>query len=290
MLAVLCALGSSLLYALASVLQHRGAAAQPDERSLTIGLMARLVRDPVWVLGLACDGGGFALQFIALGHGPIVVVQTLLVCGLLFALPIGAAWAGRRLTRVDWVGALLVCAGLAVFLAVADPAAGRDDARPAAWAALLLSVTAVAGLLTAFGYRPEPRRRAVLLAAAAGVVYGASAGLAKTTFHLLDHGLGPLVTNWQPYVLVLFGAAGMILSQSAFQAGALDFSLPTLTVADPVASIAIGACVFHEAIASGPGNITLEVLALVAMSAGVWLLGRFEADVARPDAKAAVGS
>ena len=288
MLAVLCALGSSLLYALASVLQHRGAAAQPDERSLTVGLMVRLLRDPVWVLGLACDGGGFALQFIALGHGPIVVVQTLLVCGLLFALPIGAAWAGRRLTRVDWVGAILVVAGLAVFLAVGNPAAGRNDAHPLVWAALLLSVTAAAGVLTAFGSRPEPRRRAVLLAAAAGVVYGASAALAKTTFHLLDRGLGPLVTHWQPYVLVVFGAAGMILSQSAFQAGALDFSLPTLTVADPVASIAIGACVFHEAIASTPGEITVEVAALAAMAAGVWLLGRFEAGMVRPDAKAGV--
>jgi drug/metabolite transporter (DMT)-like permease len=281
-LAVISALGASLMYALASVLQHRGAVDQPDEDSLTVGLMVRLLRHPAWLLGLACDAGGFVLQFIALGHGAIVVVQPLLVCGLLFALPIGAAWAGRRLTGADWLGALLVCAGLAVFLAVADPASGRDNTRPALWVALLVSVTVVAALLTAFSLGPDARRRAVLLAAAAGVVYGASAALTKTSSHLLDRGLVPVLTHWQPYVLVLFGGAGMILSQSAFQAGALDFSLPTMTVSDPVVSIAIGACVFHEAIAASPADITVEVLALAAMSVGVWLLARFEVEISKP--------
>jgi drug/metabolite transporter (DMT)-like permease len=267
------------MYALASVLQHRGARAQPDEESLTVGLMVRLLHHPAWLLGLVCDVAGFVLQFVALGHGPIVVVQPLLVCGLLFALPIGAAWSGRRLSRPDWVGAILVCAGLAVFLLIASPATGTNNASSGSWLALLLAVTVVAGLLTGFSLGPDHRRRAVLLAAAAGVVYGASAGLTKTCSHLLDRGLVPVVTNWQPYVLILFGGAGMILSQSAFQAGALDFSLPTMTVTDPVVSIVIGASLFHETIASSPAAIAAEILSLAAMSAGVWLLARFEAEM-----------
>lgn len=279
MLAVLCALGSSLLYALASVLQHRGARDQPEEQALRVGLLVRLLRHPAWLLGTACDVGGYGLQFVALGHGAIVVVQPLLVCGLLFALPMGAAWAHRRLSRVDWLGALLVCAGLAVFLAVAAPAAGRNDASPGSWTALLLSVTIAAGALTLMATAVDPRRRAVLLAAAAGVVYGAAAALTKTASHLLSAGIVPLVTHWQLYVLILFGGAGMLLSQSAFQAGRLDFSLPTMTVVDPVVSIAIGALVFHEAINGRPGPVMVEVLSLLAMSAGVWLLARFEAEL-----------
>src|ERR1700759_3810425 len=115
------------MYALASVLQQRSAAAQPADQALRLSLLGRLLRTPMWLLGLGCDIAGYILQFVALGHGPIVVVQPLLVCGLLFALPLGAAWAGRRLSRVDWIGAAFVCAGLAIFLAVADPAAGRND-------------------------------------------------------------------------------------------------------------------------------------------------------------------
>jgi drug/metabolite transporter (DMT)-like permease len=284
-LAVVCALGSAVLYALASVLQHRGAMAQPDDQSLKVGLLVRLARQPAWLTGLACDVGGYVLQFVALGHGPIIVVQTLLVCGLLFALPIGAAWSGRRLDRKDWIGAFLVCAGLACFLGVADPAAGRDDASTGSWVVLLVTVAVLALALTAASLGPDARRRAVLLAGATGVVYGAAAALTKTSAHLLGHGLVPLVTNWQPYALVVFGAAGMLLSQSAFQAGVLDFSLPTMTVADPIASIAIGAVVLREAISSSPAAITIEVVSLLAMSGGVWLLARFEAELARPVAK-----
>ena len=277
----MCALGCAVLYALASVLQHRGAIAQPDDQSLKVGLLVRLARQPAWLTGLACDGGGYVLQFVALGHGPIIVVQTLLVCGLLFALPIGAAWAGRRLDRGDWIGAFLVCAGLAVFLSVANPASGRSDASTAAWVALLVPVAVLTLVLTAASLGPDARRRAVLLAAATGVAYGAAAALTKTSAHLLGRGLVPLVTSWQPYVLVIFGAGGMLLSQSAFQAGLLEFSLPTMTVVDPIASIAIGAVVFREAISSSPVAIATEVVSLLAMSVGVWLLARFEAKLSQ---------
>jgi drug/metabolite transporter (DMT)-like permease len=269
-----------LLYALASVLQQRGAAAQPADQSLKMGLLVRLAKSPGWLIGLVCDGGGYVLQFVALGHGPLVIVQPLLVCGLLFALPFGAAWSGHRLSRSDWLGAVLVCAGLGVFLAVANPAAGRNNTRPLHWVILLVSVSVVALALVAASLGPSARRRAVTLAAAAGVVYGGAAALTKTSSHLLDRGILPVLTHWQPYVLVFFGVTGMLVAQSAFQAGALDFSLPTMTVVDPVVSIAIGAFVFHEAISARPVPIVIEVVALIVMSIGVYLLARFEAALA----------
>lgn len=267
------------MYALASVLQHRGARDQPDDQSMKLGLLVRLVRHPAWVIGTACDVAGYVLQFIALGHGPLVIVQPLLVCGLLFALPIGAAWAGRRLRAVDWGAALMVCAGLAVFLTVADPAPGRDNTGSLHWLALLLVVAAVSTALIAIGRAGDPRRRAVALAGAAGVVYGAAAALTKTSSHLLGRGVVPLFTHWQPYVLVAFGVGGMLLGQSAFQAGALDASLPTMSVADPVVSIVIGAVIFGEAISNGAGEVLAEAAALAVMCAGVYLLAVAEAAV-----------
>ena len=277
------------MYALASVLQHRGARDQPDETSMKLGLLVRLLRNPAWLIGTVCDGAGYVLQFVALGHGPIVVVQPLLVCGLLFALPLGAAWAGRRLTAGDWLAAVAVCAGLAVFLTVANPASGRDNTTPTEWTVLLLAVTAVAAGLVALALVSDARRRAVALAAGAGVVYGAAAALTKTTSHLLSRGVVPLFTHWQPYVLVVFGVSGMLMAQSAFQAGALDASLPTMTVSDPVVSIAIGALVFHETISNGPAAVVVEVASLAAMSVGVYALARAEAGSAGNPQVAAPG-
>jgi drug/metabolite transporter (DMT)-like permease len=265
------------MYGMASILQQRGAEAQPEDQSLKLGLLVRLVRNPGWILGLACDVAGFVLQFIALGHGPLVVVQPLLVCGLLFALPIGAAWAGRRLHRSDWAGAVLVCVGLAVFLAVSNPSNGRSNARPAVWIALLCADALVTGLLIAASFGGDARRRSVLLSGGAGIVYGAAAALTKTSSHLLSHGVIHVVDHWQPYVLVVAGIGGMVLGQSAFQAGALDVSLPTMTVADPIVSILIGALAFHERIAASPGAVSLETLGLVAVTVGVFMLARVEA-------------
>lgn len=275
---MLSALGCSLMYALASVLQQRSAAAQPADQSLRLSLLGRLVRNPAWVLGLLCDVLGYVLQFVALGHGTLVVVQPLLVCGLLFALPMGAAWAGRTLRRRDWLAAVLVCAGLAVFLSVAAPAAGHNDVQTRIWVLLLTSTAGATVALVAISRGDRaPWERAVLLSGAAGVVYGATAALTKTSSHLLDRGVIDLLGHWQPYALLVAGVGGMVIAQSAFQAGSLDSSLPTMTVVDPVVSIVIGAVGFGESIAAGPADLLAEVIALAAMSAGVFLLARSEA-------------
>jgi drug/metabolite transporter (DMT)-like permease len=276
-LAVLCALVSALLYGMASVLQQRGAAAQPEDQSLRLGLLARLIRDPWWVVGLGCDVAGYVFQFVALGHGPIVLVQPLLVCGLLFALPIGAAVAGRRLQRSDWIAAGMVCAGLAVFLIVARPSSGTSDVSSGVWVLLLTTCAATALFLVLMSRGRGPRLRVVLLSGGAGVLYGAGAALTKTSSHLLDEGWLHLALHWQPYMLALFGISGMLLAQSAFQAGWLDVSLPTMSVADPIVSIVVGALAFGERLASGPLSIPVEVVALMIMSAGVVALARSSA-------------
>ncbi len=287
---MLVALGSALMYALASVLQQRSAAAQPAEQALRLSLLARLLRTRMWLLGLGCDVTGYILQFVALGHGPIVVVQPLLVCGLLFALPLGAAWAGRRLRRRDWVAAFLVCSGLAVFLLVASPQPGHNNVAPIVWIALLGSAAGITlALVVASGGRPA-WQRAVLLSGGAGVIYGVTAALTKTSSHLLDGGIVHLLAHWQPYALLVAGLAGMVISQSAFQAGSLDASLPTMSVVDPIVSIVIGALAFGETIAAGAGEVTLEVIALMAMSTGVILLARSAADrTPQPRVQTALG-
>jgi len=265
------------MYAVASVLQQRGAAAQPAEDALRLTLLARLFRNRGWLLGMGCDVVGYGLQFVALGHGPIVIVQPLLVCGLLFALPMGAAWAGRRLRRLDWVAALLVCAGLAVFLLVAAPESGQSNVRPLVWVVLLTATGGTALLLVMLSFHRPAWQRAVLLSASAGVIYGASAALTKTSSHLLDSGVFHLVVHWQPYVLLVAAVGGMVVAQSAFQAGSLDASLPMMTVVDPIVSIVIGAVAFGESISSSAPAVVLEVIALIGMSGGVFLLARSEA-------------
>jgi hypothetical protein len=86
-----------------------------------------------------------------------------------------------------------------------------------------------------------------------------------------------MLRSWELYLLIGAGVVGMVLAQSAFQAGPLDASLPVLTVVDPVVSIVIGALVLSEGIRTGRVFSTLEVVGLVVMAVGVFLLSRAEA-------------
>jgi hypothetical protein len=110
------------------------------------------------------------------------------------------------------------------------------------------------------------------------MIYGITAALTKAAAHLFGSGGFPeLVTSWEAYALLAFGLLGMLLAQSAFQAGPLDASLPVLTVVDPIVSIFIGALVLGEGIANGWGPTVLEGIGLAIVTVGVFVLSRAEA-------------
>ena len=134
MLAVLLALGAALAYAAASVLQQREAEADDGVRDGGgVRLVLRLARKPVWLAGLGADGIGYCFQAAALGVGELLVVQPVLTSGILFALPAGAWWSGRRLRRADFGWACALAVGLTVFLLLAGTDGGKDRASTAAW-------------------------------------------------------------------------------------------------------------------------------------------------------------
>lgn len=275
LIAVVAALGAALAYAVASVLQHQAASAEPVEFSMRPALLLRLVARPKWLAGVAADISGFGLQFLALSYGALVVVQPVMASGLLFALPLGTFVYHRRMTATEWKGAVEVVVGVSVFLVVASPAEGKPDASQAGWV-LLLATTLGLSALFALAASRVPRRRAMLLAAATGTLYGLTAALTKTTGHLFGEGVAHAFTHWQPYALLVVGITSLLVGQSAFQAGALSSSLPVLAVFDPVASIVIGALVFDEAIGTAGIAPVIEALALASMLLGILHLARSE--------------
>jgi drug/metabolite transporter (DMT)-like permease len=273
-IAVAAALGSALSYAAASVMQQRAAQEEPAGQGLSPRLLLRLVRQPLWLAGLAADGLAYMLQFVALGHGSIALVQLLLVSGLLFALPLGALVAGCPIRRSDLLAGGLVVVGLATFLTVAEPASGRAEAPAATWVAIGAGgAIAIVGLLLLAGRRPGVRR-ATALGAAAGVANALVAVFSKASAHILEHGVLHAVMSWPPYALVASGAASLLLASSAFEAGSLAASLPMLTIVDPIAATIIGALFFGESLTVRGLAPVAEVASLAAMVAGVFMLGR----------------
>ncbi|MBV8431842.1 MAG: DMT family transporter [Solirubrobacterales bacterium] len=273
MLATVMSLVAAVLYAAASVFQHRAAVAAPRRHSLRPGLLGHLATQPWWLAGIVADGGGFGAQFIALAHGPLVLVQPLLVSGLLFALPLSALISGSRIRRNEVTASALVVGGLGVLLVSANPGRGHSAIHMSAWAWLLAAtlVPTAAFVVASLG---RPALKPALLATSGGILYGLTAALTKATAHALKIGVVHVLGSWQLYALVAAGAIGMVITQSAFQAGPLRASLPLLTVVDPMVSIAIGISVFHEHMDQDPLRIALELVGAAAMTVGVFMLGR----------------
>lgn len=285
-LAVAAALCSALFFALATVLQHRSAARAPAGQGLRLGLLTHLAARPVWLVGMLVSAAGLGLHAVALGLGRLVVVQPLLVCGLLFALPATVLLDRRRPSITEWGWAAVLVVGLAVFLVAAAPAGGDeipDDGR--------IVALGVADVLLVLGsavlaYRTGRRHRAALLGLATGAAYGLTAALLKYSVALAAHGVGRLLSSWPPYALLIVGAAAILLNQAAYQAGPLAASLPPMTIADPLIAIIIGALAYGEILRSAPVAITGQVAGFLVMGWAVVQLARRSAETrAQPPAE-----
>jgi len=264
---ILLALAASFVFALGTVLQHRAAASTPDEEA-GAGLLLRLARRPVWLAGMAADAVGFVFHAAALGAGRLVLVQPLLATSLVFALPLGAALDHRRISRGEFRAAVVVTAGLIVFLAVADPSGGHDDAPLARWLVAFAAGGAVAAAASLLGRGAAPARRAALLGSAAGVLFGLSAALTKTTVEELDQGVLAVLSDWPVYALLVVGYAGTAFAQSSLQTGALGPAVATQTIFDPLASVLLGMLVFGEHAHDSALGAVATLLAVTAMVGG----------------------
>ena len=153
-LSVILALVGAVLFAFGTVLQQKGTMEEPEGEALKAGFLLRLLRKPVWLLGVGIDALGYACQAAALGVGKLVVVQPLLVSSVVFALPIGARLTGQRIGRREIAGAVAVVVGLAAFTLVSNPEGGVDNASDRGWligAAVTLFSAVIGSVLAAIG-------------------------------------------------------------------------------------------------------------------------------------------
>ena len=269
---ILLSLGAACAFALSSSLKHVSAGEAPDAQSFKPGQVGTFVMATVrhrkWLIGIACDVVGLALQIVALHQGALAVVQPLLVSGLLFALLFRSFHDNHRLTARQMVWALALTAALAGFLVLAGTATTvvvheTADRLPAVVAFVSGAIFSLACVALGRRMRSEGRS-AALMGIAVGVIYAATAALLKGISDIAARHPLHLLVSWQLYLVVVLGAVGLLLNQLAFQAGPITASLPATATVDPLVSIAIGVLVYDEHIRRGVGN-GLMLLALLAV-------------------------
>lgn len=271
--AVGAAVCSALILGTASVAQQRSTKHVRSRRILSPRIMLDLVRQPLWLAGIAGSVAGFALQIVALRFGGLALVEPILACDLIFAVLI-SSFLRRRRDPVIFVGVAACTAGVAGFLVIARPSGGGPNYG---LHVLLLLASGLAALIAGclMVARRNRRLRSLALALACGANYGTAAFLVKLVISEAHGGLPLLFSSWPLYALAVAGPLGFLLNQEAFQESTMIAPvLAIITTTDPVLSIALATLWLGERLSSGRAQIAGETASLALMSAGIAVLAR----------------
>jgi len=275
-IAALIALCAAVFSAIGDVVRQRSAQEITDEQVGHLELFLMSLRDKKWWLGGCAAITNYSLQATALIWGSVVMVTALQVTALLFALPIYARLTRKRVTRWEWVWAVVLAASLAVVIIVGNPTVGVERAPLQDWAivAAVMGPILVLCVLAARIWSGRPVA-AVLLAVVAGSSLALFAVMTKGVVEVAEGGVGAVLRSWEFVPWLLVALAGMIFQQAAFRAGALTASLPTMTVCKPVVAGALGVILLSETFdVQGVevfvliGAVAMVILATVALARG----------------------
>ncbi|MGW8402124.1 DMT family transporter [Streptomyces lydicus] len=276
MTVILLALGAACCLGLGFVLQQAAAQQAPMKDYLSLRLLLDLVRMPQWVAGIGLMVVGMALGAVALGMGDITLVEPLLATNLLFAMALSRRLTRQRLGRTGWGGLWLLAGGVTAFIVAGRPQGGSRSTDHL-WQWLIMGLvlgTALTLAAVAKRERVHVSLEAALLGVAAGLIYGLQDALTRISGeHFAQGSWSALLSSWQPYAIVVLGVLALVMVQSAFESAPLRLSLPALTAAQPLAGILCGVGFLGDRLQVTPGALAWEMAGIVAVVAGIVLIG-----------------
>ncbi|MFE9989868.1 hypothetical protein ACFYRK_23785 [Streptomyces sp. NPDC005381] len=270
---MVCALGASVCFGTATVLQAMAAraAGEGGTDSGAAGaatLLLRSLRQWRYLAGLALDGVGFLLQIAALRSLPIYAVGAALAASLAVTAVVASWLIHVRLSRVEWGAVAVVCAGLAM-LGLASGAEG-DRTGSLGLKYAMLGISVVVLLLGLVGGRLPDRGRALTLGLGAGFGFG----VVEVAVRLIeDLDPGSLLSNPATYALLVGGGAAFLLLTTALQRGSVTTATAGLVIGETIGPALVGVIWLGDR--TREGLTWLAVLGFAVAVAGALALARF---------------
>ncbi|MGW6565975.1 hypothetical protein [Streptomyces sp. NPDC054975] len=263
---MICALGSSVCFGTASVLQALAtrAVAPGTGSGVDVALFLRAVRQWRYLAGLSLDGIGFGLQIVALLTLPIYTVGAALAASLAVTAVVASWLLKVRLSRVEWGAVAVVCAGLTM-LAFASGTEGEETGSDALRWAMLATAFGVLALGVVAGRLPD-RARALALGLGAGFGFG----VMEVAVRLID---GPDLANPAWYALLLGGGAAFLLLTSALQRGSVTTATAGAVLGETIGPALVGVVWLGDR--TREGLAWMAILGFTVAVAGALVLARF---------------
>ena len=243
-----------------------------------LALVLRLLRQPIWLLGLGLEIAGFLLEAVAFSVAPATLVAPVVACDMLVFVVLGSIVFGSRFsgTGLCGAGAMMCAVGLLTLAFSPDVKLGSpaDNVQLAAFLAGCIVVAGAASLLGTRALAAERRlAAAAVFSMAAGIAYGLATMSTRQvgrTFSI--HHPWSLLATVTPYVLVGCSVLGISLSQRALQTNPIT-AFPLTSAVAAFLPVILGAALLGDQVPTG-GLRALFVGALALLAAGVTLLAR----------------
>jgi drug/metabolite transporter (DMT)-like permease len=266
---------ATVSYALGIVAQTVAAQRSEPRGGLDVGLLARLARDRVYLVGFGSQCLGFVLAFFARADLPLFLVQAGTSSAVGLATLVGAAFLGWRIRPLE-IGVLIFLAcGIVLLVGAAEPGPSHDLSTSAA---LALTAAAVVALLLAVpAGRVRGPRGAVVLGLLAGVEF---AILAIASRPLAARPLLELLFEPTAWLMIASALAGQCLLAAGLQRGTATATVASMDSMTTVIASGFGLLVLGDLVA--PGRVAWLLSGLVLVVIGVVAMSIVTGRVARP--------
>jgi drug/metabolite transporter (DMT)-like permease len=293
---VAAALVANVLYSTGFVLEKRALAGMPPLRITEPGrALLLLAGRPLWICGAAALGLGFAAQLAVYRTLPMAAAQGLFLSGLVLLLVLSSVFLGERPSGRERRAVAVIL--LALVMVVASLYGTSENISRTAPTGILLALSVpslLAGLALYAAAEQRARRRhrqptsGVAYAAAVGLIYGVSSLAIKGVSGRLDTsdlpGSAPaLLATPYPYLLLVTGVSGLVLSQTALQRCRASLIVPVCSTVACIYAVVTGTIAFDEPLPDDPLRLLLRLGGTALALTVLLTLPRHEADPNSPE-------
>jgi hypothetical protein len=283
-LGIVAAVGASLLYNTSIALQALQARRVPEEHSLRLSLIGRLVRNRRWLGATALGLAGWPLEIVALLLAPLTVVQPCLASGLILLLWLGSTRLGERPGRRELVAVAAIVAGVTgVALAAPERTTDHAGAGAIALALVLVAIPVLAPYVLRARIRHSPPQGVVnvgyahaiglMAVLSAGCGYAWTAIASKLLTDELATGAILVAVAWLASAAASEGLA-LLSEMSALQRRPATRVAPTMFAVQIIVPVLLAPLIFGEKWGETPlGGVALLAFVAATLAGTVLLAG-----------------
>ena len=252
---------SSLLLAVGLLMMKSRGEALPLARGAgTLSAIARWLRDPIWLGGLAVQIAGYAVYLVSLA-APVSLIAVMMQGGIALFVVFAAIFLHERAEPREWVG---IC-GIMVAMLLLAWSLGSGAAQGAV-DSTALTVLSVVGIAAAAAPSIDARLRTsgAAPAIASGIVFGLGSLYTKALADSFNpSSVAQIVLNPWFYLTIVANIAGLVMLQNSFHQARGIIAMPLSSACSNVVPILGGMVAFGEVLPANTFAATMRVGAFV---------------------------